>query len=127
MAKPDLSNLDPGTITNAGEEAGVAGDTGAAPLRDSTSSLAAATMSIGSFTGLQTEREQKPRALQYLKGDLAGGITSGVVALPQTITIGALAFAPLGPEYVTFGILAGFYCAIVSGVLWRLSAAPASV
>ena len=56
-----------------------------------------------------------PGAFHYLKGDLAGGITSGIVALPQTITIGALAFAPLGPEYVTFGILAGFHCAIVSG------------
>ena len=53
-------------------------------------------------------------------GDLSGGITSGVVALPQTITIGALAFAPLGPEYLTFGILAGFYCSIVAGLLVAL-------
>lgn len=54
------------------------------------------------------------------KGDLAGGITSGLVALPQTITIGALAFAPLGAGYLTFGILAGFYCSIVSGLLVAL-------
>ena len=55
-----------------------------------------------------------------LKGDLAGGVTSGIVALPQTITIGALAFAPLGAGYLTFGILAGFYCSIVSGLLVAL-------
>ncbi len=55
-----------------------------------------------------------------LKGDLAGGITSGVVALPQTITIGALAFAPLGAGYLTLGILAGFYCSIVLGLLVAL-------
>ena len=54
------------------------------------------------------------------KGDLAGGVTSGIVALPQTITIGALAFAPFGAGYLTFGILAGFYCSIVSGLLVAL-------
>ena len=57
---------------------------------------------------------------RYLRGDLAGGVTSGIVALPQTITIGALAFAPLGADYLTFGILAGFYCSIVSGLLVAL-------
>ncbi len=57
---------------------------------------------------------------RHFKGDLIGGITSGVVALPQTITIGALAFAPLGAEYLTFGILAGFYCSIVSGLIVAL-------
>ena len=57
---------------------------------------------------------------ESLRGDLAGGVTSGIVALPQTITIGALAFAPLGPGYLTFGILAGFYCSIVAGGLVAL-------
>lgn len=52
-----------------------------------------------------------------VRGDLAGGITSAVVALPQTITIGALAFAPLGHEYVPLGIQAGFYCSIISGAI----------
>lgn len=61
-----------------------------------------------------------PRRWDAIKGDLAGGATSGIVALPQTITIGALAFAPLGPGYVTYGILAGFYCSIVSGLLVAL-------
>ena len=57
---------------------------------------------------------------EAIRGDLAGGVTSGIVALPQTITIGALAFAPLGPEYLIFGILAGFYCSIVAGGLVAL-------
>ena len=54
---------------------------------------------------------------EQVRGDLAGGLTSAIVALPQTITIGALAFAPLGQEYLTVGILAGFYCSIVSGLI----------
>lgn len=65
---------------------------------------------------------------EQVRGDLAGGMTSAVVALPQTITIGALAFAPLGQDYLTVGILAGFYCSIVSGLITTLSGAiPFSV
>ena len=65
---------------------------------------------------------------EQLRGDLAGGMTSAVVALPQTITIGALAFAPLGQDYLTVGILAGFYCSIVSGLITTLTGAiPFSV
>ena len=97
MTKPDISNLDPGTIV------GARADANGADLPESGGEPSKFGVNLGAF--------------RYLKGDLAGGITSGIVALPQTITIGALAFAPLGPEYVTFGILAGFYCAIVSGAV----------
>ncbi len=73
------------------------------------------------------EARQRSRWDQ-VRGDLAGGITSAVVALPQTITIGALAFAPLGQDYLTVGILAGFYCSIVSGLITALTGAiPFSV
>jgi sulfate permease, SulP family len=54
------------------------------------------------------------------KGDVSGGITSAIVALPQTITIGVLAFTPLGPGYTSYGILAGFYCSIISGLIVAL-------
>jgi sulfate permease, SulP family len=54
------------------------------------------------------------------RGDLAGGVTSAIVALPQTITIGVLAFTPLGPGYTSLGILAGFYCSIISGLIVAL-------
>ena len=92
MTKPDISDLDPGTMTNA-------------PF-----------VNAGADAGRPVLPPART-AFDYFKGDLAGGVTSGIVALPQTITIGALAFAPLGAEYVTFGILAGFYCAIVSGAV----------
>ena len=101
MAQADLGNLDRGTIMHA--EAGT----------DAVSITPAQALPAGA----PRDQESRRSAFEYFKGDLAGGVTSGIVALPQTITIGALAFAPLGPAYVTFGILAGFYCAIVSGAL----------
>ena len=95
MTKPAICNPDPGAII------GARADANGADLPES--------------GGEPPESGVNPGAFHYLKGDLAVGITPGIVGLPQTITIGALAFAPLGPEYVTFGILTGFYCAIVSG------------
>lgn len=100
MQRPDIGDLDPGTVSpQSSSAAGTLGQTGSAGEDDAAQE--------------QVKRTWK----EYAKGDLAGGLSSGVVALPQTITIGALAFAPLGAEYVTFGILAGFYCAIVSGAI----------
>lgn len=42
-----------------------------------------------------------------LKNDLAGGLTAGLIPFPRAMALGALVFAPLGPEYVSFGIVAG--------------------
>ena len=119
MAKADLSNLDPGTIMNAGD--GTAAGIRADPVASSGSAVrgGADAGSNPSTASIAASANTPPARGRFdsFKGDLAGGVTSGIVALPQTITIGALAFAPLGPAYVTFGILAGFYCAIVSGAL----------
>ena len=89
---------------------------GAPTLPGLAAATPAASVPAGALDAAVTPRS----TWEILRGDLAGGITSGVVALPQTITIGALAFAPLGPEYLTFGILAGFYCSIVAGGLVAL-------
>ena len=55
-----------------------------------------------------------------LRGDLVGGITTSVIALPLAIAFGIVALAPLGPEYAAEGALAGLYGVIVGGVLASL-------
>ena len=44
-----------------------------------------------------------------LRGDIFGGLTASIVSLPLSIAFGVAAFAPLGPEYVAQGALAGLY------------------
>jgi len=60
------------------------------------------------------------KAFPNLRGDFFGGITTSVVSLPLAIAFGIAAFAPLGPEYVDDGALAGLYGAIVSTALASL-------
>ena len=110
--KTDLGDLEGGTIVVDADKHGDVDQRVGAAGSGVAESISASGAAVTSTT--------LPARWHYLKGDLAGGITSGIVALPQTITIGALAFAPLGAEYLTFGILAGFYCSIVSGLLVAL-------
>jgi sulfate permease, SulP family len=55
--------------------------------------------------------------LSNLKGDLFGGLTASIVSLPLAIAFGVAAFAPMGPEYVAMGALAGLYAAIIGGAV----------
>ncbi|MFQ5652967.1 MAG: SulP family inorganic anion transporter, partial [bacterium] len=55
-----------------------------------------------------------------LKGDIMGGITTSVIALPLAIAFGVVAFAPLGEAYVAQGALTGLYGVIVAGILTSL-------
>lgn len=55
-----------------------------------------------------------------LKGDIMGGITTSVIALPLAIAFGVVAFAPLGDEYIAQGALTGLYGVIVAGLLTSL-------
>jgi len=52
-----------------------------------------------------------------IKGDIMGGITTSVIALPLAIAFGVVAFAPLGEEYIAQGALTGLYGVIVAGIL----------
>ena len=47
-----------------------------------------------------------------VKGDLIGGGTSSIVALPGNIVYGTIAFASLGPEYASHGVLAGMFSTV---------------
>jgi len=60
------------------------------------------------------------KAFPTFRGDFFGGLTTSVIALPLAIAFGVAAFAPLGPEYIAMGALAGLYGAIVSAALATL-------
>jgi SulP family sulfate permease len=49
-----------------------------------------------------------------LKGDLFGGLSSAVIAVPVALAFGIVAFAPLGPEFASQGALACLYGAILT-------------
>ena len=42
-----------------------------------------------------------------LAGDSAGGTTATILALPEAMAYGTIVFAPLGPDYVPVGVVAG--------------------
>jgi sulfate permease, SulP family len=48
-----------------------------------------------------------------LQGDLKGGAASALLTIPLAIGFGIFAFAPLGPHYTQFAIMAGLYGAII--------------
>ena len=48
-----------------------------------------------------------------LKGDLAGGVSAGVLTIPVSMGYGILALQPLGDGYVSHGVIAGLLSAIV--------------
>ena len=50
-------------------------------------------------------------------GDVSGGLSAGVVALPTAISCGLLAFAPLGPAHVSAGVAAGIYTGVFVTVI----------
>jgi len=53
-------------------------------------------------------------------GDLAGGLSSGIVSIPGNIAFGMIAVAPLGAEYIGVGVLAGMFSSIVAGIFASL-------
>ena len=66
------------------------------------------------MTAAPTRRERT------LTGDLSGGFASAVVSIAGNVAAGVIAFAPLGPEYVGEGIVAGMLTSIVAGVFSSL-------
>ncbi len=50
-----------------------------------------------------------------LMGDVWGGLTAAIVALPLALAFGVAAFAPLGPEHASTGALVGLLGSIFTG------------
>ena len=59
--------------------------------------------------------------LSSLYGDIIAGIVVAILSLPMTIPLGVLALAPLGPDYRTAGVIAGFHASIFAGFISALS------
>ncbi len=58
---------------------------------------------------------------KLLLGDLRGALVSSLVALPFSLPLGALAFAPLGPEYLSVGVVAGLLSSIITNGISALA------
>ncbi|MBC7952407.1 MAG: SLC26A/SulP transporter family protein [Rhodospirillaceae bacterium] len=52
---------------------------------------------------------------------MSGGLVAAVVSLPQSVPLGAIAFAPLGPDWIWLGVLSGLYCSIFAGSVAALT------
>ena len=48
-----------------------------------------------------------------LKADLSGGLAGALVSIPQSMGLGIVAFAPLGGDYASFGLVAGLLGGII--------------
>ncbi len=67
-------------------------------------------------------------ALARLRHEFAGGAASAALALPLCIGFGLYAFAPLGPAYARYGVLAGLYSALLPPLIaYLLGARSGSV
>ena len=51
--------------------------------------------------------------MKSLKGDIAGGVSAGVLTIPVSMGYGILALQPLGDRYVSYGVDAGLLSAII--------------
>ncbi|MFH2204930.1 MAG: SLC26A/SulP transporter family protein [Elusimicrobiota bacterium] len=64
---------------------------------------------------------------KHLSGDLWGGITAMLVALPSAIAFGVLIYSVLGPEYAAQGALAGLLGAVALGIIAPLFGAARGI
>lgn len=66
-------------------------------------------------------RPSRGEALRVLAGDVSGGFTAALIAIPHAMGLGLLAFAALGPSWAPAGVVAGLLCVVVgsfvSGVI----------
>ena len=53
-------------------------------------------------------------------GEFSGALSSALIAIPQSVVVGMLAVAPLGPSYAYLGVLAGLYASIIASFITAL-------
>ncbi len=56
-----------------------------------------------------------------LAGDLAGGTTAAMLALPQALALGTLVWLPMGVDAAHWGVIAGLVTAIIGGFVGRVT------
>ena len=63
-------------------------------------------------------------SFRNISGDLAGGFAAALIAIPQAMSLGLLAFAALGPEYASAGVVAGLVASVAGNLV--AAAVPAA-
>ena len=56
-----------------------------------------------------------------LKGDVVGGVVAGILSLPEAMAFGAVVFAGLGREYLSFGVVAGLTALALANLVGAFS------
>ncbi len=56
--------------------------------------------------------------------DLSGGITASIITLPKAMAYGALAFVPLGPQYIPLGLMAGILSLAFGNLVYLRGGSP---
>lgn len=59
-------------------------------------------------------------AARFLPGDLSGGFSAALIAIPYAMTLGLLAFAPFGAEYAALGVAAALLASVIANVVSAL-------
>ncbi len=73
-----------------------------------------------SATPAKPETRAAPTRLERARGNLMGGVTAAVLSVPTCVGFGILALAPLGAEFIQYGVLAGLYAAVCGGIISAL-------
>ncbi len=63
------------------------------------------------------EQEARTRRGPRWTGDAAGALAASFVALPQAISLGVLAFAPLGASYASLGVISALLAIVVGNLV----------
>lgn len=64
---------------------------------------------------LISARAARRLTLANLRADVAAGLVAAIVAVPQSVPLGVIAFAPLGGDWLWLGVLSGLYSSIFAG------------
>lgn len=57
------------------------------------------------------------KTLRGRSGDLAGGVAAALIAIPQALSLGLLAFAALGPSYASAGVAGALLASVVGNLV----------
>jgi len=63
----------------------------------------------------QAARWQK--TLHGWSGDLAGGVAAALIAIPQALSLGLIAFVALGPSYASAGVAAALLASVIGNLV----------
>lgn len=60
------------------------------------------------------------QSVRFIPGDLAGGFSAALIAIPYAMTLGLLAFAPFGAEYAPLGVVAALVASVIANLIAAL-------